>query len=112
MSIADKTFVSYSRADKAFVQRLAAELREAGVDLWIDIFAPAPRSSGPSRPKPAMGAAVRPAPAPARSKQFLMAAIPPTWYVRAGTIARPAQSAALEKLAALSLGSTFQQQPD
>ena len=38
MSIADKTFVSYSRADKAFVQRLAAELREAGVDLWIDIF--------------------------------------------------------------------------
>ena len=38
MSIADKTFVSYSRADKAFVQRLAAELRAAGVDLWIDIF--------------------------------------------------------------------------
>ncbi len=31
-----KTFFSYSRADSAFVLRLAKDLRDAGASLWLD----------------------------------------------------------------------------
>jgi len=31
-----KTFISYARVDRAFAQRLSAELRSAGVDVWLD----------------------------------------------------------------------------
>ena len=31
-----KTLISYSRKDEAFVQELDAELRAAGIDVWID----------------------------------------------------------------------------
>src|SRR5690349_18442157 len=31
-------FVSYSRDDEAFVKRLVADLRAAGVDIWLDQY--------------------------------------------------------------------------
>src|SRR5215510_13326124 len=31
-----KVFVSYSRKDEEFVQRLAADLEQRGIDAWID----------------------------------------------------------------------------
>lgn len=34
--IQDKIFFSYSRADSAFVLKLAKDLRDAGIDLWLD----------------------------------------------------------------------------
>lgn len=33
---ASKIFFSYSRLDSAFALRLAKDIREAGVDIWID----------------------------------------------------------------------------
>ena len=38
MPQAGKVFVSYSRADRDYVSTMAARLREAGVDLWIDVL--------------------------------------------------------------------------
>ena len=33
-----KTFVSYAREDKEFVLKLAADLRQAGANIWVDVF--------------------------------------------------------------------------
>jgi len=32
----EKTFFSYSRADSEFVLKLATDLRNAGIDIWLD----------------------------------------------------------------------------
>jgi hypothetical protein len=34
--MADKIFFSYSRYDSVFVLRLASDLRNAGLDIWLD----------------------------------------------------------------------------
>ena len=32
-----QVFISYSRRDLAFVEKLAADLKEAGLDVWYDL---------------------------------------------------------------------------